>query len=186
MIFVLFTKRKLKNFNSRKHGLTHIPIYSHQRFSVFLYKYLYKLYVLTKIFLCFNPYSYGCCFWIKRACTLPVIHAEFQSLFLWMLLLNNYLSFNPCSYGCCFWIAISWVLRHRWSRVSILVLMDVAFEFVRDGYNNTALGCFNPCSYGCCFWISTPIAFFAAVFQFQSLFLWMLLLNKKLYLSLLL
>jgi len=61
--------------------------------------------------------------------------SEFQSLFLWMLLLNTTVQ----------------TTTNTQQRVSILVLMDVAFELILLIVKAHGVVCFNPCSYGCCF-----------------------------------
>ena len=119
--------------------------------------------IFSSCIMCFNPCSYGCCFWISA--TTNWTGAEV-------------VGFNPCSYGCCFWIGplhlkfagvskfqslFLWMLLLNSSLpslrcllylVSILVLMDVAFECLSHGFSKLNYFGFNPCSYGCCFWIT--------------------------------
>ena len=102
-------------------------------------------------------------FEFKTRLSSSVYVSKFQSLFLWMLLLNIIfqkqkdmatLRFNPCFYGCCFWIRNLNSKRFFHAFVSILVFMDVAFELSLVLIYIYYDFCFNPCFYGCCFWIS--------------------------------
>ncbi len=106
-------------------------------------------------------------FYWMRLLNKPLVRALsflpwFQSLFYWMRLLNHWEGcldssqqerFNPCFIGCASWIG----------QIATALQFD---------------GCFNPCFIGCASWILLSCFYPHYIYQFQSLFYWMRLLNS--------
>ena len=108
---------------------------------------------------CFNPCSLGCCSESTDIFTPVSVSLRFQSLFSWMLL----------------WKQIRSWRSPTGTRVSILVLLDVALKGAAITPDLPLFASFNPCSLGCCSESCDRGGTDTTRHWFQSLFSWMLL-----------
>jgi len=93
---------------------------------------------------CFNPCFNGSC-----------IRMQARQFLLFLLR-----CFNPCFNGSCIRIKRD-ILRPQQNRVSILVLMDLAFEWFGNNTHESGCWCFNPCFNGSCIRIKMLDSFYS-------------------------